>query len=149
MSFNPQPIMERIKSFLAASGRCSAGAGVGEPKAPPATGAGLYGAVMLGPGGITEVSLATASGRIALIVRLYRDAINEPLDQTEFLMGQTVFELIEDFMGDFDFGDSNVRSVLPLEVNWSPGYQDIGPTKYRLVDITVPLMVNDIATLTK
>ena len=148
MAFNPQAVMERVKSFLAASGRCSAGAGVGEPKSPPATGAGLYGAVMLGSGGLTETSLATASGRISLIVRLYRDAINEPLDQTEFLIGQTVFELIEDFMGDFDFGDASVRNVLPLEVQWAPGYQDIGNIKYRLVDITVPLLINDVATTT-
>ena len=148
MAFNPRAVMERTKSFLAASGRFPGGVTIGEPKSPP--GKGMAAAVILGPITITELSLTTASGRIDLIIRLYRDAIDEPLDQTEFIMGQTILELFEDFCGDFDFGDDDVRNLLPLNLSGTPGYQQIGSnTMYRIADITVPLMVNDIASLAK
>jgi len=148
MAFNPRPIMERLRSFLAASGRFTGGTSIGEPKAPP--GKGSYAAVILGPIVPTELAAGGAvSGRIDLIVRIYRDAINEPLEDTEFTMAQTILELFEDFCGDFDFGDANVRNLLPLDMAATPGYQTIGNIMYRVVDITVPLMVNDLAALAK
>ena len=147
MAFNPRAVMKRTQSFLAASGRFPGGVTIGEPKAPP--GKGMAAAVILGPITITELSLATASGRLDLKVQLYLDAIGEPLEETEFLLGQTIFELFEDFLGDFDFGDSNVRNLIPLDLGGTPGYQQIGNTLYRIAAITVPLMVNDLASLAK
>ncbi len=149
MAFNPRPIMERLRSFLAASARFPGGTGIGEPKGPPTS---PYAAVILGDITLTELSLDHASGRVNLIVRIYRDAFGEPLDETEFYLGQTVLELVEDFCADFDFGDDNVRGLIALEMAARPGYQTIGadPNRvYRVVDITVPLLVNDIAALTR
>ena len=147
MAFNPKPIMEKLRSFLAASARFPGGTGIGEPKAPPTS---AYASVILGPITLTEPTAGGAtSGRIDLIVRIYRDAINEPLEDTEFLMATTVLELFEDFCGDFDFGDANVRNLLPLDMAATPGYQTIGNTLYRVMDITVPLMVNDMTTMAK
>ena len=143
MAFNPKPVIQKMHTFLASGGRCSGGVTIGEPKAPTD---GLAAAVIIGPIAWTETSLVKVSGRVDLIVRFYKNALADPADETEFLLAQTALEVMEDIAGDFDFGDANVRNLIPLSVAMVPGYLDIGPTKFRVMDITVPLMVNDLAT---
>ena len=150
MAYDPESLLRKVHSFLAASGRFPGGAGIGEPKSAPAS---MFAAVLLGDIRFADNSLATSSARMEIIVRVYRNAFSEPLENTELTLGKTAFELLEDFAADFDFGDSSVRGPLPLEVQIRLGYIGIGPaggqTMYRTMDITLPIVINDVVTWTK
>src|SRR3990167_7572460 len=112
MAFTPKGVLQRVHSFLAASARFPGGPFIGEPKAPPTA---LAAAVMLTSVGIPETTLTYAQGRLNMTVRLYADAFASPLEDTEIVLGQTVFELIEDFCGDFDLSDASVRNFRPVD----------------------------------
>jgi len=145
MAFNPQGLLQKTHSFLAASARFPGGAFIGEPKAPPTA---LAAAVMLASVGIPEITLTHAQGLLNLSVRLYHDAFATPLEDTEIVMAQAVFELIEDFCGDFNFSDANVRNLKPTDLTVTFGYQQIGGDAgkmFRIADISIPLLVNDVA----
>jgi len=146
MAFDPKAILQKAHSFLSASNRFPGGVTIGEPKAPPGDWAA---AVILGPIQVTEVSLGTASGVITIVVRTYQNALVEPIGDREWTLGRLIFELLEDFCGDFDFGDTSVRNLVPLGVSATPGYQEIGGILFRVSDIALPLMVNDFATFTQ
>src|SRR3972149_1439678 len=135
MCFKPKAILQKTQSFLSASNRFPGGVTIGEPKAPPGDWAA---AGVLGPIQITEVSLATASGVVTIIVRTYQNALVEPPGEREWTLGRLIFELLEDFCGDFDFGDTNVRNLVPLGVSATPGYQDIGGVLFRVSYLAPP-----------
>ena len=145
MAFNPQGVLQKTHSFLSASARFPGGVTIGEPKAPPI---GLAAAVMLSSVGIPETTLTYAQGRLNMTVRLYADAFASPLEDTEIVLGQTVFELIEDFCGDFDLSDASVRNFRPVDLAVAFGYLQIGgdaAKMFRIADIAIPLTVNDVA----
>ena len=145
MAFDPRGVLQKTHSFLSASGRFPGGSYIGEPKAPPTA---LAAAVMLTSVGIPETTLTYAQGLLNLSVRLYHDAFATPLEDTEVLIGQAVFELIEDFCGNFDFSDANVRNLRPTDLTVTFGYQQIGGDAgkmFRIADIAIPLLVNDVA----
>jgi len=145
VAFNPAGVLQKTHSFLAASARFPGGVTIGEPKAPPVA---LAAAVMLSSIGIPETTLTYAQGRLNLTVRLYADAFGTPLEDTELVIGQAVFELIEDFCGDFDFSDASVRNLRPVDLTVAFGYLQLGGdvTKmFRIADISIPLNVNDVA----
>ena len=146
MAFNPKGVLQKTHSFLSASARFPGGTTIGEPKAAPVA---LAASVFLSSLSIPETTLTYAQGRLNLMVRLYADAFAEPIEDTEIVMGQAVFELIEDFCGDFDFSDANVRNLRPVDIAVAWGYLQLGPADaqrmLRIADISIPLDVNDVA----
>ena len=145
MAFNPQGVLQKTHSFLSASARFPGGVTIGEPKAPPTA---LAAAVFLSSISIPETTLTYAQARLNLIVRFYADAFAEPLENTEVVMGAAAFELIEDFCGDFNFSDANVRNLRPTDLTVTFGYLQLGTDvakMFRIADIIIPLDVNDVA----
>lgn len=93
--------------------------------------------------------LAATSILLVMTVRLYTSAIKEPtaLDQMDPIMVQATDKLLTAYTGDFTL-DGMIRNVDVLGEQGQPleaeaGYLDIDRTKFRVVDITVPLVIND------
>lgn len=120
-----------------------------EPKSPPDT-SGLTAAVWvqeIGParGGS---GLASTSIRLGLMVRLYAGLYTEPGDAIDPHMVQALDALLRSYSGDFDL-DGTVREVDLLGQFGDPlgakaGYMLQGGTEFRVMDITIPLIVNDL-----
>lgn len=120
-----------------------------EPKSPPDT-SGLTAAVWvqdIGParGGS---GLVSTSIRLALTVRLYAGLFTEPGDAIDPRMMQALDALLRSYSGDFDL-DGTVREVDLLGQFGDPlgakaGYMLQGGTEYRVLDITLPLIVDDL-----
>lgn len=121
-----------------------------EPKSIPGT--GLTYAVfvsMLGPAR-TGNGLATTSARLELTGRIYKPFMSQPEDLIDINMVDAVDALFASYSGDFDLG-ANVRCVDLLGSDGPPlavraGYQTVDKLVCRVLDITIPVIVNDAWT---
>lgn len=136
--------MQAIQSFLQASARFRA-VTIGEPFAPPE---GLQCAILLESYAIPQLTLASTIERRTLIIRIYTAASEESREATEFLLDDAVSEVIESFLGDFDLGGA-IRNIEPTGITCRFGFQTIQQQLYRIADISLPMTVDDSATLRK
>ena len=82
-------------------------------------------------------------------IRFYHMAVlDAPDPETELRLGELVDEIIEDLLGDFDLGGT-IRAIDPtgIEVDW--GYQTIQNVAFRVVELKVPMTVDDSASFVK
>lgn len=119
-----------------------------EPKAAP--GNGLSWALWAQSVAPARGSSGLASTTAVLLfrVRLYQPMVSEPQDGIDPAVLGAVDLLINTYSGDFDLGGL-VRNVDLLGQYGTPlgaraGYVTIGNTPYRIMDIDVPLVVNDV-----
>lgn len=140
-------ILDQVVSHALSCGRFER-VNAHEPKNAP--GKGLTCAVWvdeIGPD--TESSgLAASSGVIRFMVRLYTSMVAEPLDAIDPELLSAVDVLMSAFSGDFDLGGS-VRCVDLLGQTGRPlsakaGYLNQDGRVYRVMTITLPVIVNDI-----
>lgn len=148
MPFNVKSTLEKVQSYLQASGHVVR-AQISEPKQPP--GERIMAAVYMGTVSVAQLTLQTTIELHVVRVRLYMNMLREAGDEIEFGLAQALSEISADLLGDYDLG-ATVRNVdvggiygTPLSATW--GYVDVGGTMYRVVDITLPLIVDDSATL--
>lgn len=96
--------------------------------------------------------LAATSAVVEMNVRLYTSMLAEPQDNIDPAMVKAADVLLEDFTGDFTLGGLILKVDLlgaagvPLEAQ--AGYLTIGQTMFRVITITVPLVVADAWTQT-
>ena len=121
-----------------------------EPKNAP--GSGLTVAIWLQElDPLPEVSgLNSTSGRLAWTERIYQNFTSEPPDAIDPTVLAAAAELIGVYSSDFDLGGT-IRNVDLLGAHGEAlkgraGYVNISGTLYRIFDITVPLIVNDLWT---
>lgn len=141
-------ILNRVQDHALASGWFTAVNGE-EPKSPPDT-AGLTAAVWvqdIGParGGS---GLVSTSIRLGLMVRLYAGLFTEPGDAIDPNLTAALDALMRSYSGDFSL-DGTVREVDLLGQFGDPlgakaGYMVQSGTEYRVMDITLPLIVDDL-----
>lgn len=117
---------------------------IGEPKS--AVQDGLV-AIIPQSGHIDETVLTGPREVHLVMLRRYVNAMQEPIEETEFGMDAWRADIMEDIFGDFDLG-GNVAYALPTEFVWNYGFQTIEQTKYRLLDLTVAYRIDDRATFT-
>lgn len=120
-----------------------------EPKSPPDTD-GLTAAVW-----VQDIQPATGGSglisttiRLTLTVRLYAGLYTEPGDAIDPRLMQALDVLLRSYSGDFDL-DGTIREVDLLGQFGTPlsakaGYLVQSGTEYRVMDITLPLIVNDL-----
>lgn len=92
--------------------------------------------------------LAATSGRITLKIRIYQNFKSEPQDAIDPTVTAAVDLLLANYSGDFELG-GNVRNVDLLGAGGTPlsaraGYLNQDGTLFRIMDITLPLIINDI-----
>ncbi len=98
----------------------------------------------------TDSGLAATTARVELSVRVYSSMLAEPQDRIEPDMSAAVDALMGAYAGDFTLGGT-IRNVDLLGQAGAPmeavaGYVTVDTTLFRIVTITVPLIVNDAWT---
>lgn len=145
MALGTRGLIDTVSSYASASGYFDS-VQTHEPKSAPGT--GLTFAVWL-----SEISPARTSGlaatsvRLELTGRIYKPFLSEPEDLIDPALADAVDALLEALSGDFDLGGA-ARNVDLLGAHGVPlgaraGYQKVDSTVYRVIDITVPIIVND------
>lgn len=146
MSLPADVIFDRVQSHALATGLFER-VNTHEPKNAP--GLGLTASIWvdaLGP--IRSSGLAETSGRVAIMVRVQTNMVAEPQDAIDPNMLAAVSTLLAAYSGDFTLG-ANVRGIDLLGaygtgLSAQAGYVEQDGTMFRIMDITVPVIVNDI-----
>jgi len=144
MPYDPSPLFDALQSKLAASGWVT-NVMIAEPNLPPVDKAA---AVIFAGAAITHTTLSNASGEVRFLIRFYYDALASPRANREKEIARLALEIMDDLGGDFDLGNASVRNVDVVNLAATAGFQTIGSKMYRLVDLTVNVIVNDMIVTT-
>ena len=119
-----------------------------EPKSAP--GHGLTAAIWLQSlDPVPEASgLATSAGRLVWTLRIFQNALMQPPDAIDPYVLEAASALITAYSGDFELG-GNVRNVDLLGAHGvalagRAGYLNQDGKIFRIFDVTIPLIVNDV-----
>ena len=147
MAFLIKDTLQVIQSYLIASGYTTAS--VGEPKSPPSE---IHAAIFMTSTSVVRLMLNGATEELHVAtVRLHENMLGEPQEDIEFLMAERASKIMEDLFADFELG-GNVRNIDAAGINGAPvradwGYNDVGGKMYRIIDITIPMVVDGSATM--
>ncbi len=125
-----------------------------EPKSAPGSGVTCSIWVQsIGP--IVDSGLASTSVRLELSVRIYKSMISPDDDRIDPTMTAAMLSLMEDYSGDFALSiitvAPTVRMIDLLGAHGTPlsadsGYISIDNGLYRVLTLTVPIILNDVWT---
>ena len=133
-----------IQNHLSQSG-LFADVQIGEPMSAPDTSDRAFAAILLGPRRVVETTLATSVEERSVIIRVYIAVRREPRQDIEFELDEIASDILSRLGGDFELG-GDIRQVWVTGMVASPAYQQVGTVMYRLIDITVPMIVDDSVT---
>jgi hypothetical protein len=147
MSLAVLSILDGVVSHAMALGRFER-VNAHEPKNAP--GHGLTAAVWLqslDPLGAAS-GLAVTSGRLEFTGRIYQNMLMEPADMIDPLMMEAADAWLGALSGDFELG-GNVRNIDLLGAHGTPlsgraAYINVSGVMFRIFDLTIPLIVNDV-----
>lgn len=140
-------IMDRAQSHAAASGLFDRPVGIHEPKNAP--GRGLTCAIWVQRVGpvAARSGLATTSARVVLNVRLYMPMLHHPADETDPILVGATDTLMTAYSGDFTLGGAvaevDLLGAYGVELDAVSGYLAQDSQMFRIVTITLPLILND------
>jgi hypothetical protein len=142
---NVQTLFDNMQSHALASGRF-ASVNTHEPKSAPGNHHAALWVQSAGPVQATS-GLTSTSARVEFKLRVYANMLSEPQDAIDPEILTTVDELLTDYSGDFSLGAA-VMKVDLLGAHGEPlgaqaGYINQDGQLLRVMDITIPLIVND------
>lgn len=147
MAFGTKASLEAVLGYFTASGHVQR-AQIGEPKQPPVE--LITAAIFMAGTSIVGLYLNHHRELHVVTVRLYMDMLHEPTEEIEFRLAQAVEDITDDIVEKFAL-NSTVREVdlagmngTPVSTTW--GYVDISGKMFRIVDITLPLNVDEAIT---
>lgn len=148
MALEITAILDAIQSHALTTGYFDAVNGE-EPKSPPPNN-GITAAVWvqkIGPA-IGGSGLSSTSARLAFSVRLYTGMVQEPADMIDPNLMAALDALCAAYSGDFTL-DGLVREIDLLGAYGDPmsaeaGYVIEGGNEFRVLTITLPVVVNDL-----
>lgn len=119
-----------------------------EPKRKP--GSGLTAAVWvqsIDPIPLAS-GLASTSARIVFMLRIYSNMLKEPQDAIDPEVIKALSNLMRRYHDDFDFGgvirNIDLLGSYGVALAAQAGYLEIDGTNFRIMDLTVPCLVNDV-----
>jgi hypothetical protein len=117
-----------------------------EPKNAP--GNGLTGAVWLeGVRPVASSGLASSSALLVLNVRLYTSMLQEPQDRIDPTMVKALSDLYAAYAGDYTLGGLvrhvDLRGADGIPLSAKAGYLNQDQRMFRIITITLPVVVND------
>ena len=146
MSLDLNALTDPIVSYALASGYFDR-VNAHEPKAAPGNGL-TVGVWVQSIGPAAGSGLASTSALVVFTVRLYSFMLVEPQDAIDPNLTDAMNALFVAYSSDVDFGGA-VRAVDLLGMSGVPmravaGYLNVSGKMYRVYDITLPLIVNDV-----
>jgi hypothetical protein len=119
-----------------------------EPKSAPGNGTrcSIWANDILPLGGAS--GLAVTSGEVILNIRIYGNMLQKPEDEIDPRIMTAATTVIAALSADFTLGDT-VRNIDLLgaygpKLSAKAGYLTIGQTVFRIMTITVPVVINDM-----
>jgi hypothetical protein len=113
-----------------------------EPENAP--GSRLYCSIVLGPvRPVPSSGMASVSGQVTLTVRVWSAAMQRPLDDIDPEALATISALMGAFAGGFTIGGT-VRNIDLFAMQAVPGWVDADGKPFRVVDISLPIVINDM-----
>lgn len=116
-----------------------------EPTSQP--GKGLYLSVTLGPITPTSSGLAATSCTVTFSARIWAHggprAQRRPLDELDAEMLAAACALIAAYSAGLTLGGT-VRDIDLMKLTGTPGWVDVDGTDYRVIEIPVPVEINDM-----
>lgn len=151
MAFKIKDTLQIIQGHLTANGYLTR-AQIAEPKNAPTD--NVAAAIFMSSSTMGTAYLGNqVEEHHVVTVRFYVDMMHEPSKKIEFRLSEVVAEFTDDLLGDFSLGE-NVREVdyagmggTPLSARY--GYSDISGKMYRIVDLSLPLNVDNSVTVTR
>ncbi len=117
-----------------------------EPKSAPGMSCAIW-CNGLGPAP-GQSGLAATTGLLTFMVRIYMSALQQPYDMIDPDMLATTSKLIGAYTGDFTFSgrvrDIDLHGMTGQPMSGVAGYLSQDNKLYRVMTITVPLIVNDV-----
>ncbi len=151
MSLNTAATINALESHLLATGLFRR-VNTHEPKNAPDT--GLTAALIVSAINPDQSSgLQATSAVVVYQARLYLGMLNEPQDAIDPSMITAVDTVFTALTGDFELG-GNARAIDLLGMTGggglsaTAGYVTVDTTMYRIMDITIPVIHNDVWTQT-
>lgn len=94
--------------------------------------------------------LAATSALITFNLRMYMNMLSEPQDEIDPRMVKALSNLMRRYHDDFDFGglirNIDVFGQFGVTLNAQSGYLDVDRKHFRIIDLTIPCIVNDVWT---
>lgn len=147
MSLNSKVIIGKIESHFLASGLYT-WVNTHEPKNPPNDGLGCAIWLQRVRGVDQESGLAKTSAIVTIMARTYTGMIQEPQDEIDPNLGAVTDSMMGRLSGDFTLGGTvrNIDLLNQYEDRFEAltGYVELGGKMYRVIDITIPCIVNDV-----
>lgn len=116
----------------------------GEPDFPPPHD-GVTAAIFMDSTVITGVKLSGTIEDQTIIVRLYAVETERPVPGRENQLDAAYSYMEKNLLADLDLGGT-VRNIKPVDLASDWGYLDHSGTKFRIVEVAVPVVVDDSAT---
>jgi hypothetical protein len=135
----------KTQNILAASGLFRGGVQIGEPKKAPND---IAAAVIIGNGSIEEIRYGASSlDRREIIVRVYINMLSEPEEEIEFLLDEMWVTVKPLLVVGLELGATGTYEVDVAGVTYSCGYVTVDQTVFRMMDISIPILIDDTATV--
>lgn len=151
MSFNDEAvsiIFDKIVSYALGTGRFDT-VNQHEPKNSP--GSNMLCSVWVQSIKPVRMSAMNAtSGLVTFQSRIYTNFRSEPFDMIDENVMSATADMMNTMSGDYDFGeDANVRAIDLLGMSGTAlsaqaGYVEIDRVMYRVMTITIPIIINDM-----
>ena len=142
-------LFDKVTSHAASLGLFDSQVGTHEPKNAP--GNGLWCAIWvqdIGP--VMSSGLSATSGRVILQIRIGSNMLAEPQDSIDPNILSAVTVLLGEYVGHFSLGGTvraiDLRGMEGTPMSARAGYLPIDNRLFRVMDIILPVIVNDMWT---
>ncbi len=94
--------------------------------------------------------LAATSARVAFMVRLYSNMLKEPQDMIDPQLVRAASSIMRRYHDDFDFGlvdivrNVDLLGAFGIALSMKTAYLEQDGTMFRIADIVVPVICNDV-----
>ena len=137
--------LEKIDNILSATGLFPGGVQIGEPKKAPGD---VAAAIMIGNGSIEEMRYGAESlDKREIIIRIYINMLSDPEEDIEFLLDEIWVTVKPLLMADLELSLAGLYRVEVPAITYSCGYVQVDQTVFRQMDISIPMLIDDAATV--
>ena len=150
MAFSVETTLNWVLSYIGATARFDH-IQIGDFKAPPQN--EYSAAIMMSSISVAELTLSSTTESHVVLIRLYHSMLVDPTSEAEIGLAQRVQEITSALLADFDLGET-IRNIdaggqhgTGLNARW--GHVEISGATFRIVDMFLPLIVNDGAVTTR
>jgi hypothetical protein len=91
---------------------------------------------------VMSSGLAAVSSQVVLVIRIWSSALQKPLDGIDPEILAAASSLMGAFAGGFTLGGT-VRDIDVMAMSAQPAYVDFEGKPFRVVEISLPIVIND------